>query len=193
MPEFTAPERTFQLLAQVAGRAGRGRDDAAGEVIVQTLQPDHYSVLTATAHDYQAFYKQEIQNRNELKFPPFSYLANLRASGPNQEQVRNFLLQAKELGQQISGGQAAGGLPADDNDFEAGELNNEPDFSLPPIALLGPVPAAVVKIQNRYRWSLLIKSQNRRELHKFLLQWRRLLPTPATLKWRLDIDPLSFF
>ncbi len=193
MPEFTAPERTFQLLAQVAGRAGRGRDDAAGEVIVQTLQPDHYSVLTATAHDYQAFYKQEIQNRNELKFPPFSYLANLRASGPNQEQVRNFLLQAKELGQQISGGQAAGGLPADDNDFEAGELNNEPDFSLPPIALLGPVPAAVVKIQNRYRWSLLIKSQNRRELHKFLLQWRRLLPTPTTLKWRLDIDPLSFF
>ena len=193
MPEFTAPERTFQLLAQVAGRAGRGRDNAAGEVIVQTLQPDHYSVLTATAHDYQAFYKQEIQNRNELKFPPFSYLANLRASGPNQEQVRGFLLQAKELGQQISGGRVPEGLPADNNDLGTEELNNEPNFRRPPIALLGPVPAAVVKIQNRYRWSLLIKSQNRRELHKFLLQWRRLLPTPATLKWRLDIDPLSFF
>jgi len=193
MPEFTAPERTFQLLAQVAGRAGRGRDNAAGEVIVQTLQPDHYSVLTATAHDYQAFYKQEIQNRNELKFPPFSYLANLRASGPNQEQVRGFLLQAKVLGQQISGGRVPEGLPADNNDLGTEELNNEPNFRLPPIALLGPVPAAVVKIQNRYRWSLLIKSQNRRELHKFLLQWRRLLPTPATLKWRLDIDPLSFF
>jgi len=192
MPEFTAPERTFQLLAQVAGRAGRGRDDTAGEVIVQTLQPDHYSVLTATAHDYETFYEQEIQNRSELLFPPFSYLANLRANGPDQEQVRNFLIQAKILGQQILGqNQPKQTLDSLDND-DSSELS-EPDFSLPPIALLGPVPSAIVKIQNRYRWSLLLKAQNRPELHRFIRQWRKLLPTPATLKWRLDIDPQSFF
>jgi len=194
MPEFTAPERTFQLLAQVAGRAGRGRDNAAGEVIVQTLQPDHYSILTATAHDYKTFYEQEIQNRSELTFPPFSYLANLRASGPDQEQVRGFLLQAKELGQRLSG---AGGMTlssqSPDSAAAGAELNDEPNFSLPPIALLGPVPAAVVKIKNHYRWSLLLKARNRRELHNFIRRWRKLLPTPATLKWRLDIDPLSFF
>ncbi len=197
MPEFTAPERTFQLLAQVAGRAGRGRDDNAGEVIVQTLQPDHYSVLTATAHDYEAFYKEELQNRRELLFPPFSYLANLRASGPDEEQVRNFLNQAKMLGRQVLGE----GVPPEPGNTYLSSLTplthenelSEPDFSLPPIALLGPVPSAIVKIQNRYRWSLLLKAQNRPELHKFIRQWRQLLPTPATLKWRLDIDPISFF
>ncbi len=195
MPEFTAPERTFQLLAQVAGRAGRGRDDTAGEVIVQTLQPDHYSVLTATAHDYEAFYEQEIQNRGELLFPPFSYLANLRASGPDQEQVRNFLNQAKMVGQQILGQNQPKPTfaPLNNADNSDNSELSEPDFSLPPIALLGPVPSAIVKIQNRYRWSLLLKAQNRPELHRFIRQWRKLLPTPATLKWRLDIDPQSFF
>lgn len=192
MPEFTAPERTFQLLAQVAGRAGRGRDNAAGEVIVQTLQPDHYTVLAATAHDYEAFYEEEIQNRSELLFPPFSYLANLRANGPDQEQVRNFLSHAKTLGQQILG-QKPTNLPSLDIDGDDNSELAEPDFSLPPIALLGPVPSAIVKIQNRYRWSLLLKSNNRPELHAFIRQWRKLLPTPATLKWRLDIDPQSFF
>ncbi len=192
MPEFTAPERTFQLLAQVAGRAGRGRDDNPGEVIVQTLQPDHYSVLTATTHDYEAFYQQEIQNRSELGFPPFSYLANLRANGPDQEQVRNFLQQAKTLGQEILGTNKPAPRPESNLDNETTDLD-EPDFSLPPIALLGPVPAAIVKVQNRYRWSLLLKAHNRRELHSFIRRWRRLLPTSTTLKWRLDIDPLSFF
>ncbi len=191
MPEFTAPERTFQLLAQVAGRAGRGRGGSSGEVIVQTLQPDHYSVLTATAHDYEAFYEEEIQNRQELRFPPFSYLANLRASGPNQELVRNFLNQAKTLGQQILGQQPAPTLSNLD-DLSNQDLD-EPDFSLPAIALLGPVPSAIVKIQNNYRWSLLLKSQNRSELHNFIRQWRPMLPTANTLKWRLDIDPQSFF
>ncbi len=191
MPEFTAPERTFQLLAQVAGRAGRGRDDNPGEVIVQTLQPEHYSVLTATSHDYESFYEQEIQNRSELRFPPFSYLANLRAGGPDQEQVRNFLQQAKVLGQQMLETEKPP-HPENDRNLDAIDLDDM-NFSLPPIALLGPVPAAIVKIQNRYRWSLLIKSHNRRELHNFIRRWRTLLPTPATLKWRLDIDPLSFF
>lgn len=134
MPEYTAPERTFQLLAQVAGRTGRGRDESSGEVIIQTLQPDHYSVLTAAAHDYLSFYRQELESRRELGFPPFSHLANLRVVGPDQDRVRNFLISAKKLGFEILG-------------TKSSILDEVP----PPVALLGPVPSAIVKIQNRYR------------------------------------------
>ena len=99
------------------------------------------------------------------------------------------------LGQQILGQSQPKPTfaPLNDADDSDNSELSEPDFSLPPIALLGPVPSAIVKIQNRYRWSLLLKAQNRPELHRFIRQWRKLLPTPATLKWRLDIDPQSFF
>ena len=150
MPEYTAPERTFQLLAQVAGRAGRGRDSLSGEVIVQTLQPDHYSVRAAAAHDYKAFYEQELESRRELAFPPFAHLANLRVVGPDQDRVRDFLNSAKKLGLEMLG-------------TKMGSFDEPP----PPVALLGPVPSAIVKIQNRYRWNLLIKSSQRSLLHNF--------------------------
>ena len=176
MPEYTAPERTFQLLAQVAGRTGRGRDSSSGEVIIQTLQPDHYSVLTAAVHDYVSFYNQELESRRELGFPPFSYLANLRAVGPDQERVRDFLLSAKKLGLELLGQKSTG-------------LHDIP----PPIVLLGPVPSAIVKVQSRFRWNLLIKANQRLPLHDFLRRWRQQLPTAPPLSWRLDIDPQSFF
>ncbi|MEA3333845.1 MAG: primosomal protein N' [Pseudomonadota bacterium] len=176
MPEFTAPERTFQLLAQVAGRTGRGRDSSSGEVIIQTLQPDHYSVLTAAAHDYVSFYNQELESRRELGFPPFSYLANLRAVGPDEERVREFLNTVKKFGLELLGQKSTG-------------LHDTP----PPIVLLGPVPSAIVKVQSRYRWNLLIKAKQRVALHNFLRQWRRQLPCAPPLTWRLDIDPQSFF
>jgi len=170
LPEYTAPERTFQLLAQVSGRAGRGRDESSGEVIIQTLQPEHYSVVAAAAHDYSAFYERELRDRRELAFPPFSSLANLKASGPEQDRVRAFLQEAKSMGQEM--------LSA------AGERG---------IFLMGPVPSAIVKIQNRYRWNLLVKGQKRPQLHHFLRHWRSRLSSAPTLTWRLDIDPLSFF
>jgi len=105
---------------------------------------------------------------------------------------RNFLNQAKALGQQILEPNRPARILAD-NDNENGAELDEPEFTRPPIALLGPVPAAVVKIRNRYRWSLLLKARNRPELHSFIRQWRKLLPSPARLKWHLDIDPQSFF
>ena len=171
MPEYTAPERTFQLLAQVAGRTGRDRDRGPGEVVIQTLQPEHYSITSAAAHDYETFYRQELENRQELGFPPFSFLANLKASGPDQERVRGFLRQARAIGlEQL----AAAGAPDR-------------------IALLGPVPNAVVRIKNRYRWSLLVKASERPFLHAFLRRWRAGFPRDPYVNWRLDIDPISFF
>ncbi len=82
-PDFRASERTFQLLTQVAGRAGRGQ--TPGRVIVQTYAPQHYSILTAKEHDFKSFYDEEIESRRELLYPPFSYLLRLVLTGQNEE------------------------------------------------------------------------------------------------------------
>ncbi|MDH3392538.1 MAG: primosomal protein N', partial [Desulfobulbaceae bacterium] len=87
LPDFKAGERTFQLLAQVTGRAGRG--DKPGRVIVQTHQPDHYSVITAQGHDYQTLYEQELNLRQQLQYPPFSRLINLQLDGIDEKTVRS--------------------------------------------------------------------------------------------------------
>jgi len=85
LPDFRAGERTFQLLTQVAGRAGRG--EAGGRVIVQTYAPDHYAVLAAKAHDYEGFYHQELSAREELGYPPFSRLLRFLLSGSGEDEV----------------------------------------------------------------------------------------------------------
>ncbi len=82
LPDFRAGERTFQLLTQVAGRAGRG--EAVGRVVVQTYSPHHHAVLTAREHDYESFYQQEINARRELGYPPFSVLAKVLFAGPDE-------------------------------------------------------------------------------------------------------------
>ena len=75
LPDFRAGERTFQLLSQVAGRAGRGQ--SGGQVVIQTYNPNHYAIQAAARHDYKAFYEQEIKFRRQLKEPPFTQLASL--------------------------------------------------------------------------------------------------------------------
>lgn len=85
LPDFRAGERTFQLLTQVAGRAGRG--EAGGRVIVQTYAPDHYAVLAAKEHDFEGFYRQELKSRQELSYPPFSRLVRFLLSGPREAEV----------------------------------------------------------------------------------------------------------
>jgi primosomal protein N' (replication factor Y) len=83
MPDFRAAERTFQLLTQVAGRAGRG--SVPGIVLVQTINPDHYAVRLAAAQDYQAFYQKELAFRRALHYPPFSAMANLLVRSESKE------------------------------------------------------------------------------------------------------------
>ncbi|NLZ92796.1 MAG: primosomal protein N' [Firmicutes bacterium] len=87
LPDLRAGERTFQLLTQVAGRAGRG--SLAGKVVVQTYTPEHYAIMTAKNHDFEAFYAQESKLRSELGYPPFSFLIRLLVSGDNERQVVN--------------------------------------------------------------------------------------------------------
>ena len=86
MPDFRAGERTFQLLTQVAGRAGRG--DVEGEVFVQAFTPFHPAIQYARRHDFAGFYEQEIEFREQLKYPPFSRIALLTLKGRNEEKVK---------------------------------------------------------------------------------------------------------
>ena len=167
-PEFTAAERTFQLLTQVAGRAGRGT--SRGEVILQTLQPRHYSIHYATHHDYLGFFKQELAFRQELAFPPFSYLILMRGQAAEQDVVRKALAGIKDVLQDLI--------------KTRGWSKN--------IIVMGPVPSSVVRIKKMYRWQLLLKSNHRPQLHQLVAEWRGSFSPSRKVAITVDIDPISF-
>ncbi|MFZ7112976.1 MAG: replication restart helicase PriA, partial [Desulfatiglandales bacterium] len=144
-PDFRAGERTFQLLSQVAGRAGRGSDK--GAVIVQTFNPAHYAITTAGSHDYQAFFQQEKELREQLGYPPFSYLACLRFQGNEEDKTADMA--------QLTG-------------HEMMEILGRWPKRGKEIRLLGPTEAPLSKLKGRYRWQLLVKSKESGLLHYFL-------------------------
>jgi primosomal protein N' (replication factor Y) len=133
LPDFRAAERTFQLLTQVAGRAGRG--DRPGRVIIQTYHPEHYSIQCAKSQNYEEFYKHEIVFRRTMNYPPFSALINVLVHDKDFEKANATASQfARELREAAKG---------------AG------------IRVLGPAPAAISRIRGEYRFQVLIKSQSR--------------------------------
>ncbi len=129
-PDFRASERTFQLLTQVAGRAGRG--ERPGRVIIQTLQPAHFSLQCAAQHDYRTFAEQELAARRELDYPPFARLVQLRCEGES-------VAATEGLAQAL----------ADVVRAEAG----------PGVDILGPAPAPLERLRRRYRWQLLLRGR----------------------------------
>jgi primosomal protein N' (replication factor Y) len=129
LPDFRASEGTFQLLTQVAGRAGRST--LAGEVVIQTLQPDHYSLKHVILHDFHGFYKEELEYRRELDYPPFSRIVLLEFSGERENEVQHH---AKKFA-----------------DFLA--LHNQQKKFI----ILGPADAAISKIKNVYRKHVVVK------------------------------------
>jgi primosomal protein N' (replication factor Y) len=163
MPDFRAAERTFQILTQVAGRAGRG--DLPGLVILQTINPDHYAVRHAAAQDYEKFYEQELQFRRAMRYPPFSALANVLVRHEKQEQA---LKMSAELGHLIE--------PAPEG-----------------IKMLGPAQAPVEKLKTEYRYQLLLKASSRTKLNELLSKLRKYSLeqkwSPTSLI--IDVDPLS--
>ncbi|MDD5498345.1 MAG: primosomal protein N' [Dehalococcoidales bacterium] len=132
LPDFRSGERTFSLLCQVAGRAGRG--NTAGKVIIQSYCPDHYAIQAAARHDYQSFFNTEIAYRRSLNQPPFSRLARLIYSHTNDELCRREAVRVK---------------------FELNETSNK--LGLAGISLIGPAPAFFHRLRGRYRWSIVIK------------------------------------
>jgi primosomal protein N' (replication factor Y) (superfamily II helicase) len=168
LPDFRSAERTFQLLTQVAGRAGRSR--LPGEVVIQTHQPGHYSLAHVVDHNYRAFYEEELASRTELTYPPFSRIILLEARGANEEQVRRV---SETLGESL---ERAGG----------------------PFMLLGPAPAAIAKVKNQFRWHLIVKSPKERDPSGAQTREtvRRVLVDPKNQPPRdvhviVDVDPVG--
>ena len=135
LPDFRAGERTFQLLSQVAGRAGRGT--VGGKVIIQTYSPEHYAIQSAAKHDYEVFYQKEIAYRRELHNPPFSRLARLtfihnsdRRCQEEAERMKRVLLEKRDV-EGIAG-----------------------------ISLIGPAPAYFHRLRGRFMWQLILRSNN---------------------------------
>jgi primosomal protein N' (replication factor Y) len=163
LPDFRAAERTFQLLTQVAGRAGRG--DLPGIVLAQTINPDHYAIRMAAAHDYQAFYEKELNFRRMMHYPPFTAMANLLVRSEKQEEALRL---SSELGRLLT--------PEPEN-----------------IKVLGPAEAPVPRLKNEFRYQLLIKSASRKVLNEHLRRIRDFAVQnkwPATALV-IDVDPLT--
>ena len=138
-PDFRAAERTFQLLTQVAGRAGRG--STPGKVILQTYFPEHYAIQFAQGHDYRGFYEKELRYRRWMHYPPFTALANV-------------LVRADELGTALQYSGALGGW-----------LEKNPP---PGVRVLGPASAPLARLKQEYRYHFILKSQSRERLNAAL-------------------------
>ncbi|MGA8239867.1 MAG: primosomal protein N' [Desulfobacterales bacterium] len=168
-PDFRAGERTFQLLAQVAGRAGRG--DKPGKVILQTYNPEHFSIQAAQNQDFREFYRQEIVFRRALKYPPFSRIIQLKIAGRDKRQTETL---ARSLGEVCR------------------RLGQQDDVLRKSVEVMGPIEAALARIAGKYRWQILLKGQRAGTLHRFV--WRVMRENPALFNRRgvtvaVDVDP----
>jgi primosomal protein N' (replication factor Y) len=166
MPDFRSAERTFQLLTQVAGRAGRG--DRPGRVLIQTYAPFHYSIRAARDQDYARFIRRELELRRELMYPPFARLALVRIEGADSSRV----------GAIASRVAAALGRKA------------RPDS----LRILGPAPAPIERIKRRYRWQVVLKAQELGEMRAALAAMRTETAAAAQaagVHVIIDVDPIN--
>jgi len=163
LPDFRAAERTFQLLTQAAGRAGRG--DLPGIVLIQTINPEHYAVRFASEQNYAGFYAKEIQFRKLMRYPPFSALANVLVRSEKQEDA---LAMSAELGRLLD--------PAPEG-----------------VKVLGPAEAPVPKLKSEFRYQLLLKAANRKRLNEVLRAVQRFAHDRKWRSTALviDVDPLT--
>jgi primosomal protein N' (replication factor Y) len=139
LPDFRGAERTFQLLTQVAGRAGRG--EVPGKVVLQTLFPEHYAVQFAAAHDYEGFADKELRFRGWMHYPPFEALANVVVRSDKQEEALRY---TGLLGRWFERAPHAG------------------------IRVMGPAPAPIVRLKKDYRFHFVLKSASRERLNQLL-------------------------
>jgi primosomal protein N' (replication factor Y) (superfamily II helicase) len=162
-PDFRATEKTFQLLAQVAGRAGR--EDASGEVIIQTYFPQETGILAARGHDFIGFFNQEMENRQELGYPPFGKLLRILVTGEKEESVQAAIAGiARSIRGRLPGGSA----------------------------LLGPSPAVFSRLNGRFRYSLLLKSKSVKTVQDIAGFIRKNLPKPPEgIRVVFDVDPVN--
>jgi primosomal protein N' (replication factor Y) len=168
-PDFRAAERTFQLLTQVAGRAGRR--NLPGEVIIQTYSPDDYCMICARAHDFKKFYALEIRERQALSFPPFSRLALVLFRHRDNERIRGIAQDFVALLKRAAA----------------------------PMRIFGPTPSPLERIQNEFRWQVLVKSdmkkdqpaQQMRQTLGSVVKFFRKANRSRRVRMVVDIDPTN--
>ena len=164
IPDFRAGERTFQLLTQVAGRAGRG--EVEGEVYVQSFTPFHPAIQYARRHDYVGFYEQEIEFRQQLNYPPVGRVALLTLRGRSEDRVK----------------------------FVADHLRREMDTvakELGEVVVAGPAPAPLLRAENFYRYQIMLRTSRMPQLSRKLSALRETFQIPEDLRLVIDIDPMS--
>jgi primosomal protein N' (replication factor Y) len=163
LPDFRASERTFQLLVQVSGRAGRGRD--AGEVLIQTCSPDHPAVVAALEHEANGFVDAELRERREAGYPPFVRLVTLLFGGPDATQVERAA--------------------------EACAAAIRTEAEARSVTVLGPAPQALAKLRGRYRWHVLLKGRGTatRAVAELGLRWAETKARPSAVRVQADVDP----
>ncbi len=167
-PDFRAGEQTFQLLAQVAGRAGRG--DLKGRVILQTFNPDHFAILSAKEQDFIKFYNQDIVFRKGLNYPPFSRLIQIKIEGKDKKKALQTAYNIGELCKDLTGKKAKNS-----------------------IEILGPVESPIAKIASMFRWQILIKGTNSSTLRRFankLFFDNQKAFKVSGIKTTIDVDPI---
>ena len=167
LPDFRASERGFQLLTQVAGRAGRG--EFRGRVLFQTYNPEYYALESAKSQNYFEFYQKEIASREEFDYPPFSQIIRLILSSQN-----NF--RAEKAAQEI-----ALRLCTMIEKFGFGER----------LDVLGPTPCVIEKINGYYRFQILIKNKLEDKGHQFVSSFLNKITAPKDIKLTIDVDPLD--
>jgi primosomal protein N' (replication factor Y) len=174
LPDFRAAERTFQLLTQVAGRAGRG--ETPGRVVVQSFVPDHYAIRPVRTHDYEAFYAEEVAHRRALRYPPWGRLALVVVSGSDAAPAEEG---AKHLAQAARLELARGASESPPGTGEALEV-------------LGPAPAPLARLRDRYRFQLLLRSASEAALLRGARAVQRAsAKLPSTLRATVDVDPMN--
>ncbi len=167
LPDFRASERGFQLLTQVAGRAGRG--EFSGKVLFQTYNPEYYALESAKAQNYSKFFEQEIKSREDFDYPPFSQIIRLILSSQNK-------FRAEKAAQEI-----ALRLCTMIEKFGFGER----------LEVLGPTPCVIERINSYYRFQILIKNRLEEKGHQFVSSFLNKVSAPKDIRMTIDVDPLD--
>lgn len=161
IPDFRSGERTFQLLNQVAGRAGRS--DKSGEVVIQCFNTNHYSIRTSATHDYLGFYKEEMKIRKTLHYPPYCNLALLKIVGKELEKVES---EAKKIGTYL----------------RCSKKSN--------LLILGPSPANMLKVNNRYYYQIIVKYKKREDIWDLFSFLKEQYQSNSQVSLDFDFNPL---
>ena len=163
IPDFRSSENTFSLLSQVAGRSGRSKK--SGEVVIQTFNPDHYAISYTRGHDYLSFYNEEMNIRKQLKYPPYYYLCNIRISGKDSSYIFT----------------------------EAMKIKKSLTRNLSNTIILGPSGASVFKVNQIFRYQIILKYKKEDSLYEILEKILVHYQTNTKMKIDIDFNPSQIF